>query len=179
MLVFNGKNLDGWELDRRLWRVENGILLGKKRPRSGPDTFAATEDEFDDFILKLKFKLNSGDSGIQFGGQLLSGFNTMTGSHLNISYEGNMEEIGQLYVNKELFSVPTVPKRRELANAINVTGWNDCTISAEGNRVWATINGIVVVDLEYDDRKRGSIGFQLHSSGADIAFKDIMIKKIK
>jgi len=177
--LFNGMNLQGWDADPRFWRVENGILLGKKMPRSGPDTFAATEEEFDDFILKLKFKLNSGDSGIQFGGQLLSGFNTMTGSHLNISYEGNMEEIGQLYVNKELFSVPTVPKRRELANAINVMGWNDCTISAEGNRVWATINGIVVVDLEYNDRKRGSIGFQLHSSSADIAFKNILIKKIK
>jgi serine/threonine-protein kinase len=177
--LFNGKDLDGWELDRRLWRVENGILLGKKRPRSGPDTFAATENEFDDFILKLKFILNSGDSGIQFGGHLLSGLNTMTGSHLNISYERNMEEIGQLYVNKELFSVPTVPKRRELANEINVTGWNDCIIAAKGNRVWATINGIVVVDLEYNDRNRGSIGLQLHSSGADIAFKDILIKKIE
>lgn len=177
--IFNGRNLQGWNFDRRFWRVENGILLGKKRPQSGPDTFAATEKEFDDFILKLRFKLNSGDSGIQFGGQLLPGSQTMTGSHLNISYEGNMEEIGQLYVNKELFSVPTVPKRRELANAINATGWNDCTISAKGSRVWVTINEIVVIDLEYNDRKRGSIGFQLHGSGADIAFKDILIKKIE
>lgn len=177
--IFNGRNLQGWNFDRRFWRVENGILLGKKRPQSGPDTFAATEEEFDDFILKLRFKLNSGDSGIQFGGQLLPGSQTMTGSHLNISYEGNMEEIGQLYVNRELFSVPTVPKRRELANAINATGWNDCTISAKGSRVWVTINEIVVIDLEYNDRKRGSIGFQLHGSGADIAFKDILIKKIE
>lgn len=177
--IFNGRNLQGWNYDRRFWRVENGILVGKKRPQSGPDTYAATEEEFDDFILKLKFKLNSGDSGIQFGGQLLPGSQSMTGSHLNISYEGNMEEIGQLYVNKELFSVPTVPKRRELANAINVTGWNDCTISAKGNQIWATINGIIVVDLVYNDRKSGSIGFQLHGSGAEIAFKDILIKKIK
>lgn len=177
--IFNGRNLQGWNYDRRFWKVENGILLGKKRPQSGPDTYAATEEEFDDFILKLKFKLNSGDSGIQFGGELLPGSQTMTGSHLNISYEGNMEEIGQLYVNKELFSVPTVPKRRELTNAINVTGWNDCIISAKGSRVWATINGIVVFDLEYKDRKRGSIGLQLHRSGADIAFKDIFIKKIE
>jgi len=177
--LFNGKNLQGWNYDRRFWRVQNGILLGKKRLRSGPSTYAATKDVFDDFILKLKFKLNSGDSGIQFGGKLLPGLKAMTGSHLNISYENNLGEIGQLYVNKQLFSVLTVPKRRELANAINVTGWNDCTISAKGNRVGATINGIVVVDQEYQDRKSGSIGFQLHGSGADIAFKDIMIKKIK
>jgi|GEM_PF-1722832 len=178
--IFNGKNLQGWNADQRFWRVENGVLLGKKSPRSGQGTtYAATKDVFDDFILKLKFKLNSGDSGIQFGGKLLPGLKAMTGSHFNISYEKNLGEIGQLYVNKQLFSVLTVPKRRELANAINVTGWNDCTISAKGNRVGATINGIVVVDQEYQDRKSGSIGFQLHGSGADIAFKDIMIKKIE
>ncbi len=177
--LFNGKDLDNWKLDRRFWRVENGILLGKKMPRSGPDTFAATKNEFDDFILKLKFKLNSGDSGIQFRGQLLPGLKTMTGSQLNISYEKNMGEIGNFYANNRVVSVLTVPTRQELANAINVTGWNDCTISAKGSQIWATINGIVVVDQEHEDRKSGSIGFQLHNGGADIAFKDILIKKIK
>ena len=27
--LFNGKNLDGWSGDSRLWRVEDGVLVGE------------------------------------------------------------------------------------------------------------------------------------------------------
>src|SRR5690242_10314231 len=31
-LIFNGKNLDGWEGDPAYWRVENGCLVGEVTP---------------------------------------------------------------------------------------------------------------------------------------------------
>jgi hypothetical protein len=177
--LFNGKDLDNWELDRRFWWIENGVLYGDKSPKDKSSTYAATKDEFEDFILKLKFKLKSGDSGIQFRGQLFPSMEKMTGSQLNISYEENMDELGQLYVNKKTYYVLTDSKKRELIEATDLSGWNDCVIAAKGDQIWASINGIVVVNQEHRNPKSGSIGLQLHGSGANIAFKDILIKKIK
>ncbi len=177
--LFNGKDLDNWELDRRFWWIENGVLYGDKSPKAESDTYAATKEEFEDFILKLKFKLKSGDSGIQFRGHLLPDLKKMTGSQLNISYEENMDELGQLYVNNKTYYVLNDAQKRELTEATDRSGWNECVIAARGDQIWASINGIVVVNQEHQNRKSGSIGLQLHKGGANVAFKDIMIKKIK
>jgi hypothetical protein len=176
--LFNGKDLQGWNVDARFWRVADGMILGKKTPRSGGDSYAATTEKFDDFILKLKFKVNSGDSGIQFGGELLPGFR-MSGNHLNLSYENNLSELAWLYVNQEKVSWPTPQLQAGIKKSLNPQGWNDCVIAADASQIRVEINGIVVANWRQRDRMKGSIGFQLHNSGADVAFKDIFIKIIK
>lgn len=67
MSLFNGKNLIGWTKkggDAK-YRVENSDIVGST-VHNTPNTFLATEKEYDDFILELDFKVDSSmNSGIQ------------------------------------------------------------------------------------------------------------------
>ena len=54
--LFNGENLDGWEIHgTEKWYVENGELVCE----SGPDEeygYLSTKEHFDNFELELEFK---------------------------------------------------------------------------------------------------------------------------
>ena len=57
--LFDGHSLAGWEGDQKLWRVENGEIvgghLGEKQPRN---EFLATVANYTNFVLRVKFKLS-------------------------------------------------------------------------------------------------------------------------
>jgi hypothetical protein len=74
--LFNGKTLKGWEGDPRLWKVENGVLVGSTDGVTLQDnTFLIYRaKEFSDFDLKLKVKLRNHNSGIQFRSEELPNF---------------------------------------------------------------------------------------------------------
>ena len=56
--LFDGATLNGWQGDPRYWSVKDGSIVGSTKPngRQG-NTFLIAEGEFNDFILKAKFKL--------------------------------------------------------------------------------------------------------------------------
>ena len=65
--LFNGKNLDGWEIyGTESWYVKNGELICE----SGPDKdygYLATDTFYKDFELSLEFKQEAnGNSGVFF-----------------------------------------------------------------------------------------------------------------
>lgn len=72
VLLFNGKDLDGWHsyLQKgvgRDWSVENGAIVLRKSPGDAPGDYAdlVTNDEFSNFDLKLEWKARPCiDSGI-------------------------------------------------------------------------------------------------------------------
>ena len=57
--LFNGQDLNGWQAERGLWEVEDGVIVGRSqdyRTRS----FLLTEREYSDFVLRLEFNLDPG-----------------------------------------------------------------------------------------------------------------------
>jgi len=74
--LYNGKNLDGWKLidpnNKNGFIVENGVLINKPVQEAGHHVRYGnirTEQEFEDFNLKLEVKVPSGDnSGIYLRG---------------------------------------------------------------------------------------------------------------
>ena len=65
--LFDGETLKGWSGKEGLWSVRDGAIVGN----SGPDgirgnTFLVHEKPFEDFTLRLEFKLLGGNSGVQF-----------------------------------------------------------------------------------------------------------------
>ena len=65
--LFNGKNLDGWQVlnGKAEYQVENGIITGVSKLNT-PNTFLATKQTFGDFILEYEAKLDKGlNSGVQ------------------------------------------------------------------------------------------------------------------
>ena len=55
--LFNGENLDNWRLmdGTAEFKVENGIIVGVYKLDT-PNTFLATDREYNDFILEYEMK---------------------------------------------------------------------------------------------------------------------------
>jgi hypothetical protein len=74
-LMFNGKNLDGWDGDPRLWSVKDGVIHGedtKENTTKGNTFLIWTGGEPGDFEMRVTFRMDpdnkpgSGNSGIQY-----------------------------------------------------------------------------------------------------------------
>src|SRR5688572_13959289 len=80
--LFDGKTLDGWNGDKNYWSVEDGAITGRTTPEKKlkHNTFLIWKGgKLKDFELKLKYKLASGNSGVQYrshddGGHRVSGY---------------------------------------------------------------------------------------------------------
>lgn len=68
--IFNGKNLDGWDGDPRLWSVRDGAIHGETTAenKANGNTFLIwKEGRTKDFELRLSFRCNAtNNSGIQY-----------------------------------------------------------------------------------------------------------------
>src|SRR5687767_10968049 len=67
--LFNGQDLGGWEGDQRLWSFREGVVRGettKENPAQGNTFLIWREGELKDFDLRLSFRIERGNSGVQY-----------------------------------------------------------------------------------------------------------------
>jgi hypothetical protein len=68
--LFDGKDLDGWDGDPRLWSVHDGVIHGETTPENvaAGNTFLIWKGgDIGDFELRLSFRCNAtNNSGIQY-----------------------------------------------------------------------------------------------------------------
>ena len=68
--LFDGKTLTGWEGDAKVWRVENGEIVGGSLQGNPRNEFLATKRSFYNFRLTLEYKLigieGFVNAGVQF-----------------------------------------------------------------------------------------------------------------
>ncbi|NIN36205.1 MAG: DUF1080 domain-containing protein, partial [Gammaproteobacteria bacterium] len=67
--IFNGKDLDDWDGDMRLWSVKDGVIRGETTPENQTrgNTFLIWRGgKLRDFELRLKFRIRNGNSGVQY-----------------------------------------------------------------------------------------------------------------
>src|SRR5690606_22946503 len=66
--LFNGKDLNGWKVlgGESTFEINNGVITGTTVAHTG-NTFLATENEYEDFILELDIKIEdtANNSGVQ------------------------------------------------------------------------------------------------------------------
>ena len=73
--IFDGKSLAGWQGDEKLWRVEDGAIVGETTEENkidGNQFLVWDQGEVDDFVLKASFRVSgtpAANSGIQFRSQ--------------------------------------------------------------------------------------------------------------
>ncbi len=77
--IFDGQSLAGWSGDEKLWRVEDGAIVGETTADRKIDVnnFLVWDYDVDDFELRMKFRISGQDaanSGIQFRSQVDSGW---------------------------------------------------------------------------------------------------------
>ena len=177
--LFDGQSLSGWEGDALLWLVEDGMLIGRS-PRISYNDFLATEKSFSDFILRLQVQLvdNSGNSGIQFRSERVTGSMEMSGYQADIG----PEYWGNLYDESRRNTNLAVADPKVLKKVLKPTDWNEYEIHAEGPHIVLKVNGGTTVDYTETDSSvpaSGRIAVQIHSGPAlEVRFRDIRIKEL-
>jgi hypothetical protein len=176
--LFNGKNLDEWIVDTPgLWRVENGVIIGKS-PGLKYNDFLRTKRQYRNFVLKATFRMmdesGKGNSGIQFRSK------PMEGSHEVIGYQADMGQQywGCLY-DESRRKIVLVEASKAALGTLKKDGWNEYTINARGNRITLELNGVKSVEWVENDptvEQFGFIALQLHSGPPlEMHFKDLRI----
>jgi putative membrane-bound dehydrogenase-like protein len=168
---FNGKDLNNWDGDKKLWTVENGEIVGKTATGLKQNNFLVSQMAVQDFKLSLKVKLtpNKENSGIQFRSEPIEG-GEMRGPQADIGagWWGNLyEESGRGLLAKEGGE-----------KFVKADEWNDYVVEAKGAQIKIWINGNLCTDTT-DEKlaRRGVVGLQIHSGGPmEVRFKDVKLE---
>ncbi len=172
--LFNGENLDGWKvIGDPAWSVDDGILVVKG---TGKEIgWLVTEKEYADFILRLRFKWQGGNSGIQVRSHIDDG--------KMIGYQANLDWAREFATGSLLDE-----NGRGMLQACNISAnelwkkdqWNDYEISCIGDHTVIYVNGEKVVDLnDAEGAKTGIIALQMApGENAGLEWTDIRLLPI-
>ncbi len=202
--LFDGLSLDGWDGDSRLWSVRNGVIRGETTPEKATEqnTFLISKEEVGDFELRLSFRIEKGNSGIQYRSRRLPdiGTNRWSVGGYQAEVENTNGIAGFLYHERgreylcrvgdivtvredgKTFVVGALGDRNIIGATYKKGDWNEYIIIARGNHLQHYLNNIQTVDLVDNDPKgrmlHGLIALQIHAGRPMwVEFKDIRLKK--
>ncbi|HPP52073.1 MAG TPA: DUF1080 domain-containing protein [Thermoguttaceae bacterium] len=205
--LFDGKTLKGWricclskdqEFAAKAWTVDQGTLLANTTGhRDHFYILLATEREYGDFILRLRFQVPRhvrGNSGVQIRSRYNAQTGWMEGPQVDIN-PPNPQLTGKLWREGPgphgWLSNEQIPNLK-FFYADEGPGWNDLEIIANRMRIKTILNGVTMVDYDgagvLDDQwhqkvgvgRKGVIGLQIHSADELLLrFKDIRIKELR
>ena len=174
--LFNGKNLDGWNIHgTELWYVENGLLICESGPDKGYG-YLSTKKFYDDFDLTLEFKQEAnGNSGVfirsTFEGTKVSGW------QVEVAPPGN--DTGGVYESygREWLIKPD----KEKDKVLKMGKWNEMRIRVVGNHIQSWLNGTSMISLEDEmiGKGKGSIALQIHDGGGiKVRWRNLILNEL-
>ena len=170
--IFNGKDLQGWDGDPRLWSVKDGVIRGETTAENVAhgNTFCVWRGgKLRDFILKVTFRVQNGNSGIQYrskefdkwrvGGYQAEVCNDVPGVGFLYHEAGraSLVRVGDFTVIDKSGKMNVVSKVADV-EALKKAGyykdkdWNEYIIIARGNHLLHYLNGYPTVALIDEDR---------------------------
>ena len=182
--LFDGKDLDGWDGDPRLWSVRDGVIHGETTPENvaAGNTFLIWKGgEVGDFDLRLSFRCNAtNNSGIQYRSKHITDDSVknkwvVRGYQHEIRNEETFPNVpGFIYdeggsraricqVGEQATweteggkKVAATPliDQEAFKDLMKVDDWNDVVIRAEGNHIRHYLNGRLILDFTDNDAKR-------------------------
>ena len=188
--LFNGENLEGWKVyctpddeGKVYWTAKDNYIEANSMGDKEHDYFwLATEKEFSDFHLKLKFQLfksSTGNSGVQFRSSFDDSDTASSGGWLNgpqVDIHGpNPMRAGLIYdetENVRRWIYPSLPDWNINADQAPEAAlftelyyyeddpelWNEMEIICQGMQVRTMVNGNKVTDFNAD----GILNDELH-----------------
>ena len=177
--IFDGKTLEGWDGDLKIFRVEDGaIVAGSLKDKIARNEFLCTRRTYGDFELRLKVKLLGGDAanaGIQFRTKRIPNNYEVSGYQADVG----IGWWGALYDESRRNKVLTGPDQAKMKDVVRNGEWNDYVIRAEGKHIQLWLNGVQTVDYSEEDPKIDTTGVvcpQIHAGPPSEAwYKDITI----
>lgn len=204
--IFDGKSLEGWDGDPKIWSVEDGAITGRTTDENKltKNTFIIWRGgELENFELELEYKIVNGNSGIQYrsfelpdGQWRIGGYQAdfeagdrYSGILYGEAFRGILAQRGQsteLVRNDGKFEVRVtgeVGDSNEIQKAIRKEDWNKYRIVADGFHFQHFINGNRTVDVvDNDEAERRSVGLlalQAHVGPPMVVqFRNIRVKKL-
>ncbi len=201
--LFDGTTLAGWQGDPAIWTVEDGAITGRTTPqtRLKENNFLIWKDQVENFELRLKFRLEGGNSGIYFRAQKRpagkTGGDPLIGPQADFDATGRWTGVIMEYLGRDVLAergqkvvidpqgtkrvVGSVGDPAELLKAVKPGDWNDYTVIARGGQVVLRINGRTMCELDDRDPKRpvhGWLALQVHvGPPMRVQFKDIYLRR--
>ena len=186
--LFNGKNLDGWQLVGGKgpgYVAENGVLVC---PADGGGNLF-TDKEYANFVFRFEFKLSpGGNNGVGIRAPLVGdaaykGMEIQILDHHHAKYEGRIKPTqfhGSIY--------DVIAAKDEGMKPVGE--WNQEEITAKGRKIKVVLNGKTIVDADLDtvkdtavlakhpglSRASGHVGFLGH--GTRVEMRNIRIKEL-
>src|SRR2546423_963844 len=157
-VLFNGKDLSGWEGDSKFWSVKDGAITGSTREnKTAGNTFLIWRGgTVKNFELRAMWRLENHNSGIQYrskdmGNFVVGGYQADmdgTNNYTGICYEergrGIIAQVGQkveLNEGEKPKEVGKTGDAREIKAAIKKAGeWTEYVIICEGNHLVQKLN---------------------------------------
>jgi hypothetical protein len=198
--LFNGKDLTGWEGDPKLWKVEDGAIVGTCTGPESPEhnSFLIWRaGTVKDFELRATVRvIGDNNSGIQYRSRPLPEVGPwgITGyqcdihpaiQHTAMTYEEKGRGIFGL--NGQNMMLDPKGERWVVAEhepvKVDVSEWQEYTVIARGNHLIHKVNGKVTSELtDFDEKNRaleGLLAIQLHRGNANtVHVKDIRVKTL-
>ncbi|MBI2803376.1 MAG: DUF1080 domain-containing protein [Planctomycetes bacterium] len=182
--LFNGKDLMGWKStgNMKVWGAEGGVIYCQ----GGGGGWLMTEKEYDDFELRLEYKMpKGGNSGVGIRSPL-KGDPAYAGMELQLIDDEGWP--GKLQSWQHTGSIYDVVPARTIKNK-PVGEWNTFKVIARKRKITVEQNGAILVEANLDDyvekhakqhpgilRKAGHIGFQSYNKRVE--FRKIFLKAL-
>src|SRR5881394_9790 len=145
----DGKSFKGWVGDtKQTWRIEDGAFVGGSLKEKVPrNEFLRTEQQFTNFILRVKFKL-AGTNGFINGGVQIRSQPAKNPTNEMVGYQCDLGEgwWGALYDESRRNKVLIKPDPAVVEKALKRGEWNEYLIRARGKRIQTSINGVLMID---------------------------------
>jgi hypothetical protein len=206
--IFDGKTLDGWDGDPKFWSVEDGAITGqttKENPTRGNTFIVWEKGKPGDFELVLEYKIQGGNSGIQYrsfrksdtdpwriGGYQadFEAGDTYSGICYGEAFRGMLSKRGEKTTlslddaGKLVRAVEKFGDSKEIGKAVKKGEWNEYRIVAKGYEFTQYINGVKTTELVDNDEKSrradGLLALQLHAGPPmKVQFRNIRLKQVK
>jgi len=170
--IFNGRDLTGWDGDPRLWSVKDGAIRGETTAENPArhNTFCIWRGgKLKNFILKIKFRIQNGNSGIQYRSKefdkwRISGYQAevvnnpgAVGFLYHEAGRGSLVKVGDFVLidqkgNKNIVGQVADASALKQAGYYKERDWNEYVIIARGNHIVHYLNGYQTIELIDDDR---------------------------
>jgi type 1 glutamine amidotransferase len=200
--LFDGEDLSGWKGNPRLWFVKDGAITGQttEQNRISENNFLIwTGGDVADFELRLKFRIEGGNSGIYFHSKERTdmGPEALVGPQADFSADGRWTGVLMEYTLRDILAergqkvrinetgrkevVGSVGDPAELLKLVRPEQWNDYTVITNKGHTVLNINGVVMCEIEDNDTKRvpsGRLALQVHQGPPMLVqFKDIRLRR--
>ena len=183
--VFNGQDFTGWAGPVENYEVRDGTIVC--RPGKGGTIY--TEEEFDDFVVRLEFQLPPGGNNglaLRYPGSGNTAYVGMCELQVLDSEHPKYANLDPRQFHGSVYGMVAAHR-----GYLRPTGeWNFQEVTVEGSRIKVELNGNIILDADIaqvtefmgdhphpgKDRTKGHFGFAGHSD--PVAFRNVRIKRL-